>query len=71
VSTGLVRKSAAPCFIAWTASSIVPKAVITITGICAEASRAACSTSKPLPAGSRRSVSTTRNGVAASRLRAS
>ena len=60
VSTGLVRKSAAPSFIARTASSTVPKAVITRTGVSGSASRAACSTSKPLPAGSLRSVRTTR-----------
>ncbi len=60
VSTGLVRKSAAPSFMAFTASSTVPKAVITTTGVSASASRAACSTSRPLPAGSLRSVSTTR-----------
>ncbi len=60
VSTGFIRKSAAPSFIARTASSTVPKAVITTTGVSGSASRAAASTSKPLPAGNRRSVSTTR-----------
>ncbi len=60
VSTGFVRKSAAPSFIARTASSTVPKAVITTTGVSGSASRAACRTSKPLPAGSLRSVRTTR-----------
>ena len=60
MSTGLVRKSAAPSFMARTASSTVPKAVITITEVAGSASCAACRTSKPLPAGRRRSVSTTR-----------
>jgi hypothetical protein len=71
VSTGLVRKSAAPAFIAPTASSIVPNAVITITGTSGSASRAAANTSRPLPAGSRRSVSTTSGGGPCSRRRAS
>jgi hypothetical protein len=60
VSTGLVRKSAAPSFMARTASSTVPNAVITRTGVSGSASRAALRTSNPLPAGSLRSVSTTR-----------
>ena len=59
MSTGLVRKSAAPSFMAFTASSTVPKAVMTITEVAGSASWAACRTSKPLPAGRRRSVRTT------------
>ncbi len=60
MSTGFVRKSTAPSFIALTASSIVPNAVITITGVSRSRSWAAFKTSKPLPAGSFRSVSTAR-----------
>ena len=71
VSTGLVRKSMAPSFMARTASATVPKAVITTTAVSGSASRAACKTSNPLPAGSFKSVTTTPYRAPWTRRRAS
>jgi hypothetical protein len=57
-STGFWMKSYAPSFIASTAFSIVPKAVITITGQSGSLSLACRSTAMPSAPGRRRSVST-------------
>ena len=54
----MARKSSAPSFIAATASWMLPKAVITMTGSSGSSSLAARSTPKPSPSGSRRSDST-------------
>jgi len=61
-STGFCRKSCAPSFIACTASSIEPYAVIKTTGTSASAVFDARRTSSPEPLGMRRSVRTSRKG---------
>ena len=54
-STGLARKSSAPSFIAVTASSMLPYAVMTMTGTSASISFEARRTPNPSPSGRRRS----------------
>jgi hypothetical protein len=57
-STGLVMKSSAPCFMASTAVSMEPNAVMTRTGSVGSRAIAASSTARPSAPGSRQSVST-------------
>ncbi len=57
-STGLVMKSSAPCFMASTAVSMEPNAVMTITGSVGSSAIAASRTAMPSAPGSRRSVRT-------------